>query len=74
MHWNGYCRSEEHIVEITIHVFDGTEGRKENPQQGSRLSDEKRTWKNPDDDLLTANFALQLNSSVDCGETSHCSV
>ena len=26
----------------------------------------------PDDDLLPANFALQLNSSIDCGETFHC--
>ena len=69
MHWNGCCRSAGHLFEITIQVFDETEGSKENPQQGSCLSAE---MENVDDDLLPANVALQLNSSVDCGEISHC--
>jgi len=72
MDWNGHCKSEGHLFKITIHVFDGTEGSKGNPQQGSCLSAEMRTRNKPDDDLLTANFALRLNSSVDCCETSHC--
>jgi hypothetical protein len=71
MDGNGCCRNESHLFKIKIYVFEGTE-KKENPQQGSCFSAEVRTWNDTDDDLLFSNITLQLNSSVDCVETSHC--